>query len=203
MRWDNLVENPTTTGDTALFGTSAVTTRTFDTPEFHGITCVYLRWVALLQDVDTLEQSPFSSHKIKTHLNRVVSATRLRCCAGARAGCLTPDSGSTPRRHTGVDAASACARWPCAAGRQHLEAVHCVRRHHHGSRAVRSAPVHHQRHHECPSAAVVLASRHACRSSAAVAQSTPPERHSAQSCVWQMNVLYASSTRCPMIAWTV
>lgn len=34
MRWDNLAESPPTTGptgDMALFGTDAVTTRTFDT----------------------------------------------------------------------------------------------------------------------------------------------------------------------------
>lgn len=36
MRWDNLVENPAVTGNSALFTADAVTTRTFDTPEFRG-----------------------------------------------------------------------------------------------------------------------------------------------------------------------
>lgn len=33
MRWDNLGDRPTAPADIGLFGTDAVTTRTFDTPE--------------------------------------------------------------------------------------------------------------------------------------------------------------------------
>lgn len=45
MRWDNLVENASTTGQTgptgdiAPFGTDTVTTRTFDTPKVRGGLC--------------------------------------------------------------------------------------------------------------------------------------------------------------------
>ena len=59
MRWDNLVENPTTGGDTALFGTSAVTTRTFDTPEFHGITFHEIRARSILNRVPGASRMPF------------------------------------------------------------------------------------------------------------------------------------------------
>ncbi|NUK03931.1 radical SAM protein [Streptomyces lunaelactis] len=59
MRWDNLVENPTTAGDTALFGTSAVTTRTFDTPEFRGITFHEVRARSILNRVPGASRMPF------------------------------------------------------------------------------------------------------------------------------------------------
>jgi hypothetical protein len=40
MRWENLTADPTgnPARDAALFGADAVITRTFDTPEFRGIT---------------------------------------------------------------------------------------------------------------------------------------------------------------------
>jgi hypothetical protein len=40
MRWENLSDRPAgdAARDAALFGTDAVTTRVFDTPEFRGIT---------------------------------------------------------------------------------------------------------------------------------------------------------------------
>lgn len=40
MRWDNLVENPATTGNSALFTADAVTTRTFDSPELRSEACL-------------------------------------------------------------------------------------------------------------------------------------------------------------------
>jgi len=41
MRWENLTDEPTDHGagrDAALFGADAVVSRTFDTPEFRGVT---------------------------------------------------------------------------------------------------------------------------------------------------------------------
>ncbi|MER7111485.1 Rv2578c family radical SAM protein [Streptomyces sp. NPDC000229] len=57
MRWDNLSE--TTTGDTVLFGTDAVTTRTFDTPEFRGITFHEVRARSILNRVPGASRMPF------------------------------------------------------------------------------------------------------------------------------------------------
>ncbi|MET9667581.1 Rv2578c family radical SAM protein [Streptomyces sp. NPDC006475] len=59
MRWDNLVENPAPAGETALFGTSAVTTRTFDTPEFRGITFHEVRARSILNRVPGASRMPF------------------------------------------------------------------------------------------------------------------------------------------------
>ncbi|MEU0372547.1 Rv2578c family radical SAM protein [Streptomyces sp. NPDC006283] len=59
MRWDNLVDSPATSGATALFGTSAVTTRTFDTPEFRGITFHEVRARSILNRVPGASRMPF------------------------------------------------------------------------------------------------------------------------------------------------
>ena len=59
MRWDNLVDSPATGGETALFGTSAVTTRTFDTPEFRGITFHEVRARSILNRVPGASRMPF------------------------------------------------------------------------------------------------------------------------------------------------
>ncbi|MGW1136837.1 Rv2578c family radical SAM protein [Streptomyces zhihengii] len=59
MRWDNLAEDPGTGGDSALFGTSAVTTRTFDTPEFRGITFHEVRARSILNRVPGASRMPF------------------------------------------------------------------------------------------------------------------------------------------------
>ncbi|TQK50976.1 DNA repair photolyase [Streptomyces sp. SLBN-118] len=59
MRWDNLAENPRAAGDTALFATSAVTTRTFDTPEFRGITFHEIRARSILNRVPGASRMPF------------------------------------------------------------------------------------------------------------------------------------------------
>ncbi|MEV6394306.1 Rv2578c family radical SAM protein [Streptomyces sp. NPDC051907] len=62
MRWDNLVDAPTTAGtagDAALFGMSAVTTRTFDTPEFRGITFHEVRARSILNRVPGASRMPF------------------------------------------------------------------------------------------------------------------------------------------------
>ncbi|MGW6455242.1 Rv2578c family radical SAM protein [Streptomyces sp. NPDC055078] len=59
MRWNQLTENPTGTGETALFGTSAVTTRTFDTPEFRGITFHEVRARSILNRVPGASRMPF------------------------------------------------------------------------------------------------------------------------------------------------
>lgn len=59
MRWDNLVENPTTPGDGALFTANAVTTRTFDTPEFKGITFHEIRARSIVNRVPGASRMPF------------------------------------------------------------------------------------------------------------------------------------------------
>lgn len=65
MRWDNLAENPAepaenTTGRTAaLFAADAVTTRTFDTPEFRGITFHEVRARSVVNRVPGASRMPF------------------------------------------------------------------------------------------------------------------------------------------------
>jgi DNA repair photolyase len=59
MRWDNLVENTSPTGDIALFGTDAVTTRTFDAPEFRGITFHEIRARSIVNRVPGASRMPF------------------------------------------------------------------------------------------------------------------------------------------------
>lgn len=57
MRWDNLTEGPT--GPTALFGADAVVTRTFDTPEFRGITFHEVRARSIVNRVPGASRMPF------------------------------------------------------------------------------------------------------------------------------------------------
>ncbi|MFI6859581.1 Rv2578c family radical SAM protein [Streptomyces sp. NPDC050421] len=62
MRWDNLADNPantTTTGNGALFAADAVTTRTFDTPEFRGITFHEIRARSIVNRVPGASRMPF------------------------------------------------------------------------------------------------------------------------------------------------
>ncbi|WP_329024835.1 Rv2578c family radical SAM protein [Streptomyces sp. NBC_00690] len=62
MRWDHLAETPSaprTTEDAALFATSAVTTRTFDTPEFRGITFHEVRARSIINRVPGASRMPF------------------------------------------------------------------------------------------------------------------------------------------------
>ncbi|MEU6880565.1 Rv2578c family radical SAM protein [Streptomyces sp. NPDC046712] len=59
MRWDNLGDNPATAAETALFGTDAVTTRTFDTPEFRGITFHEVRARSIVNRVPGASRMPF------------------------------------------------------------------------------------------------------------------------------------------------
>ncbi|MFI6943597.1 Rv2578c family radical SAM protein [Streptomyces sp. NPDC050418] len=57
MRWDNLThERPR---DAALFGADAVTTRTFDTPEFRGITFHEIRARSIVNRVPGASRMPF------------------------------------------------------------------------------------------------------------------------------------------------
>ncbi|MEU2423599.1 Rv2578c family radical SAM protein [Streptomyces sp. NPDC007851] len=60
MRWENLTEE---TGhgraDAALFGADAVTTRTFDTPEFQGITFHEVRARSIINRVPGASRMPF------------------------------------------------------------------------------------------------------------------------------------------------
>lgn len=62
MRWDNLADNPdetTKTGTGALFAADAVTTRTFDTPEFRGITFHEVRARSIVNRVPGASRMPF------------------------------------------------------------------------------------------------------------------------------------------------
>ncbi|MFI5747673.1 Rv2578c family radical SAM protein [Streptomyces sp. NPDC051644] len=59
MRWDNLVENTREAGTGALFAADAVTTRTFDTPEFRGITFHEIRARSIVNRVPGASRMPF------------------------------------------------------------------------------------------------------------------------------------------------
>ncbi|MGW1976338.1 Rv2578c family radical SAM protein [Streptomyces sp. NPDC001889] len=63
MRWDHLADTPSAprpaTGDAALFAASAVRTRTFDTPEFRGITFHEVRARSILNRVPGASRMPF------------------------------------------------------------------------------------------------------------------------------------------------
>ncbi|MBV9160203.1 MAG: hypothetical protein JO309_12290 [Pseudonocardiales bacterium] len=58
MRWDNLTLSDGSAQD-ALFGVSNVITRTFDTPEFRGITCYEVRARSILNKVPGGSRMPF------------------------------------------------------------------------------------------------------------------------------------------------
>ncbi|MFE2328730.1 Rv2578c family radical SAM protein [Streptomyces sp. NPDC059385] len=57
MRWDNLTEGPK--GPAALFGADAVVTRTFDTPEFRGMTFHEVRARSIVNRVPGASRMPF------------------------------------------------------------------------------------------------------------------------------------------------
>ncbi|MFD7992336.1 Rv2578c family radical SAM protein [Streptomyces mexicanus] len=61
MRWDNLTADPDhrRADDAALFGADAVTTRTFDTPEFRGITFHEIRARSIINRVPGASRMPF------------------------------------------------------------------------------------------------------------------------------------------------
>ncbi|SFY49842.1 Rv2578c family radical SAM protein [Streptomyces sp. F-1] len=59
MRWDNLNVEHGRAADTALFGADAVTTRTFDMPEFRGITFHEVRARSVLNRVPGASRMPF------------------------------------------------------------------------------------------------------------------------------------------------
>ncbi|WP_399944422.1 Rv2578c family radical SAM protein [Streptomyces sp. BBFR25] len=60
MRWENLTgSDHARTADTALFGADAVTTRTFDMPEFRGITFHEVRARSILNRVPGASRMPF------------------------------------------------------------------------------------------------------------------------------------------------
>ncbi|NEE12470.1 radical SAM protein, partial [Streptomyces sp. SID7499] len=54
-----MVEKNSTAGDSALFAADAVTTRTFDTPEFRGITFHEIRARSILNRVPGASRMPF------------------------------------------------------------------------------------------------------------------------------------------------
>lgn len=58
MRWDNLGDNGVA-AETALFGADTVTTRTFDTPEFRGITFHEVRARSIVNRVPGASRMPF------------------------------------------------------------------------------------------------------------------------------------------------
>ncbi|GGN87391.1 radical SAM protein [Streptomyces albiflavescens] len=61
MRWENLTVDPAgdPARDAALFGADAVTTRTFDTPEFRGITFHEIRARSIVNRVPGASRMPF------------------------------------------------------------------------------------------------------------------------------------------------
>ncbi|MGW3100612.1 Rv2578c family radical SAM protein [Streptomyces sp. NPDC001100] len=62
MRWENLTvesDGHSRTADVALFGADAVTTRTFDTPEFRGITFHEVRARSIINRVPGASRMPF------------------------------------------------------------------------------------------------------------------------------------------------
>ncbi|MER7572210.1 Rv2578c family radical SAM protein [Streptomyces sp. NPDC126514] len=60
MRWENLaLESDHSRADAALFGADAVTTRTFDTPEFRGITFHEIRARSIINRVPGASRMPF------------------------------------------------------------------------------------------------------------------------------------------------
>ncbi|HEY9374216.1 Rv2578c family radical SAM protein [Streptomyces sp.] len=59
MRWDHLGDEPAATTAPVLFGTDAVTTRTFDTPEFRGITFHEVRARSIVNRVPGASRMPF------------------------------------------------------------------------------------------------------------------------------------------------
>lgn len=60
MRWENLTDSDhARAADTALFGADAVVTRTFDTPEFRGITFHEVRARSILNRVPGASRMPF------------------------------------------------------------------------------------------------------------------------------------------------
>ncbi|MBC2903063.1 Rv2578c family radical SAM protein [Streptomyces cupreus] len=60
MRWENLaLESEHSRADAALFGADAVTTRTFDTPEFRGITFHEIRARSIINRVPGASRMPF------------------------------------------------------------------------------------------------------------------------------------------------
>lgn len=60
MRWENLTESADhSRTDAALFGADAVTSRTFDTPEFAGITFHEIRARSIINRVPGASRMPF------------------------------------------------------------------------------------------------------------------------------------------------
>lgn len=61
MRWENLTADPAgdRARDAVLFGADAVTTRTFDTPEFRGITFHEIRARSIVNRVPGASRMPF------------------------------------------------------------------------------------------------------------------------------------------------
>ncbi|MFE8990621.1 Rv2578c family radical SAM protein [Streptomyces collinus] len=60
MRWENLTsDSEHSRADAALFGADAVTTRTFDTPEFHGITFHEIRARSIINRVPAVSRMSF------------------------------------------------------------------------------------------------------------------------------------------------
>ncbi|MFH8366836.1 Rv2578c family radical SAM protein [Streptomyces sp. NPDC018031] len=59
MRWDNLAHDDGAAAAPALFGAETVTTRTFDTPEFRGITFHEIRARSIVNRVPGASRMPF------------------------------------------------------------------------------------------------------------------------------------------------
>ncbi|MEU5083581.1 MULTISPECIES: Rv2578c family radical SAM protein [Streptomyces] len=92
MRWDNLTDDGDhgRAADAALFGADAVTTRTFDTPEFRGITFHEVRARSVLNRVPGASRMPF---EWTVNPYRGCSHACVYCFARATHGYLDLDTG--------------------------------------------------------------------------------------------------------------
>jgi DNA repair photolyase len=93
MRWDNLTAGPDhrRADDAALFGADAVTTRTFDTPEFRGITFHEIRARSIINRVPGASRMPFEW-----------TVNPYRGCTHACVYCFARKTHSYPDLDTGI-----------------------------------------------------------------------------------------------------
>lgn len=91
MRWENLTpDSGHSRADAALFGADAVTTRTFDTPEFAGITFHEIRARSVLNRLPGASRMPF---EWTVNPYRGCTHACVYCFARKSHSCLDLDTG--------------------------------------------------------------------------------------------------------------
>ncbi|MFE0676356.1 Rv2578c family radical SAM protein [Streptomyces sp. NPDC058867] len=91
MRWENLaLESGHSRADAPLFGADAVITRTFDTPEFHGVTFHEIRARSIINRVPGASRMPF---EWTVNPYRGCTHACVYCFARATHGYLDLDTG--------------------------------------------------------------------------------------------------------------